>query len=211
MAKSLQQPKTKLNPLPEPKHKHREVWLIEAMRLLDKEFFAGRGLKLPEKIQCSCGFPRGHAKAIGQCWDPEVSKDGTTHIFVCPTQADPIKVLDIMLHELCHAHLGVKVGHKAPFKKFVKELGLEGKPTATYAAQGTELYTKLERMAEKLGVYPHAPMSKKSKPKTPSTWVRLKSVNEEKYTVVISGKSLDEHGAPVDPWGDEMVLKNGEE
>ena len=190
-------------------HNTREGWLIEAVELLDKEFFKGNGYTLPEKIQCSCGFPRGHAKAIGQCWDPKVSADGTTHLFICPTQADQMRVLDILLHELIHAAVGVECGHKGLFKKVAKEFGLEGKMTATTVTEGSPLWFKLSRISTKLGKYPHSAMDKKNKPSKASTWLRLQSPENEKFRVVVSPKVIEEYGYPVDPWGNEMQPIDG--
>jgi len=190
-------------------HETREGWLMEATRTLKKQFFCDNGYDLPEKLQCSCGFPKGHNKAIGQCWDPQVSADGTTHIFICPTQAEPIRVLDILLHELIHAAVGVEAGHKGPFKKLMKEFGLAGKATATYAEEGSELWLKLSSIATQLGPYPHAPFDKskmkKSKRGAMGGWVRLQSETDETYKVLISPKQLEENGPPLDPWGEPMV------
>lgn len=184
-------------------HDTREGWLVAAIRLLDREFFDGRGYTLPKKLQCSCGFPRGHAKAIGQCWDPKVSADGTTHMFICPTQAEPIRVLDILLHELIHAAVGVEVGHKGAFRELAREFGLEGKMTATYAAEGSELWLTLSRIATELGPYPHAPMVK-TKRAGGSGWVRLQSPEVPGYRVAISPRMIERYGYPQDPWGNEM-------
>ncbi|HNQ98372.1 MAG TPA: hypothetical protein PKN52_00150 [Trueperaceae bacterium] len=185
-------------------HDTREGWLRDALGQLDATFFRERGYTLPEKIQVSCGFPKGHATAIGQCFDPEVAADGAVHIFICPTQAEPIRILDILLHELIHAAVGIKEGHKGLFRKLAKEFGLAGKMTSTYAEAGSELHKTLEVMAGRLGAYPHAPMRKPRKQKGGSGWIRLKSPENERYTVVISPKALDEHGFPMDPWGNEM-------
>lgn len=188
-------------------HTTREGWLIAARDLLAREFFEKAGYKLPEKMACSCGFPRGGKKAIGQCWHPETSADGTTHMYVCPTQAEPIRVLDILLHEMVHASLGTEVGHKGPFKKVVKEFGLAGKATATYAEEGSECWLRLSHIAEQLGPYPHAAvdLSKaQKKGKGGSGWVRLQSPTVEEYRLVISPKMIEEHGLPLDPWGEQM-------
>jgi hypothetical protein len=187
----------------------REQWLNAATELLDKKFFDGNGYTLPAKKACSCGFPksaRGHA--IGQCWAPETSTDGTINMFICPTQDDPIRVLDILLHELIHAQVGTAAGHKGPFKKMAKEFGLEGKATATFAAEGSELWKQLSHISEQLGPYPHKKMVPGLKKKTRGSmggWVRFKSITEEEYRVLVSPKMLDEHGSPRDPWGEEMV------
>lgn len=104
------------------KHPTREGWLLAACELLQTEFFKGE-YQLPKKVACSCGFPRGTNKAIGQCWSPEVSSDGTTNLFICPTQAEPVRVLDILLHELGHAALGVEAKHGSKFRKWALSVG----------------------------------------------------------------------------------------
>lgn len=194
-------------------HTTREGWLVAATALLNKEFFDGHGYTLPTKLACSCGFPKGaRGKAIGQCWGTETSTDGTINMFICPTQDAPIRVLDILLHELCHALAGIPAGHKGPFKKLVKEFGLVGKATATYAEEGSELWKKLSHMAEVLGPYPHKAMTPNMKKKDRGSmggWVRLHSTQEEGYKVLVSPKQIEEHGLPRDPWGEEMIDDDG--
>lgn len=189
----------------------REDWLTRATVALSEKFFplADGRTRMPEKWACSCGFPYKSREAIGQCWPPTVSGDGTTHMFVCPTQAEPVRVLDILLHEMGHAAVGCDKGHGKEFKVFCREVGLEGKATATVANPGTELHATLSRIAEELGPYPHVAISKtvqkKRKEKKAGGWVRLMSETKSEYRVVISPKQLEEHGYPCDPWGDEMV------
>lgn len=194
-------------------HTTREGWLVAAMGLLDAKFFNGNGYTLPERRSCSCGFPKGgKGHAIGQCWPPETSSDGTINMFICPTQDDPIKVLDILLHELIHAQVGCKEGHKGPFKKMAKEFGLVGKMTATYAEPGSDLWRALSHISEQLGPYPHKamqPTKRKSDRGSMGGWVRLQSVNDEEYKCLVSPKQLDANGLPRDPWGDEMVPVEG--
>lgn len=186
-------------------HNTREGWLIDAVIALDKTFFKENGYELPEKLQVSCGFPRGTSKAIGQCWDPKVSGDKTTQMFVCPSQGDPITVLGIVLHEMIHASVGVEVGHKGIFRKLAKEFGFVGKMTATQVEPGSPLNGALNVIHASLGEYPHAPMQKRSKVAKRTGWIRLMSPEVEEYRALVSPAMLDEHGVPRDPWGNEMV------
>jgi len=194
------------------KHEYREAWLASATRKLGKTFFADNGLELPGKLQCSCGFPKARGgKAIGQCWNPATSADGTTQMFISPTLGNdvvsPQGVLPTLLHELIHACVGTEAGHKGPFKKLMKQFGLQGKATATLVEPGTELHTKLNLIAGELGPYPHAamtPMKKEGRRGAMGGWVRLKSVTDERYKVLVSPKMIDECGMPRDPWGEEM-------
>ena len=205
---------------PEPATLTREQWLNAATHALGAHFFpvaagtkkdAGKKMHvLPKKLQCSCGFPYKSKEAIGQCWSPSLSADGTTQVFVSPCQDEPVRVLDILLHELIHAAVGTNEGHKGEFKKVAVALGLRGKMTATRAEPGTELHGKLSRIARELGPYPHKALNKntgteKKKKEKKGGWVRLMSETENEYRVVISPRQLEEHGVPRDPWGDEMV------
>jgi hypothetical protein len=188
-------------------HTTREGWLLDAVALIDKAFFDDAGYTMPKKLAVSCGIPYGKASAIGQCWDPKVAADGTTHMFICPSMDEPVRVLDILLHEMIHAAVGIEEGHKGAFRKLVKEFGLMGKVTATYAEPGSECHRRLARIATELGPYPHKAMVKrtnKKEGKGGSGWIRLVSPQEEGYKLVISPKMIEEFGLPYDPWGNEM-------
>ena len=188
----------------------REGWLTEAMKQLNKEVFKPLGYDLPKSMQVSVGFPFRSSKAIGQCFGNQCSADGTNQMFICPTQHEPVSVLATLAHEMIHASDNCESGHRGHFRKVAKEIGLAGKMTATYAEEGSELHETLLKIASRLGDYPHAAMSKSSlggKSKQ-SKWIRMKSVNEDTYTLVISANHLDNFGYPIDPWGDEMVEKN---
>jgi len=202
-------------------HTTREGWLQAATKALDAKFFSGKGYKLPEKLGCSCGFPRGHARAIGQCWHPSVAKDGTTHIFICPSQDDTMRVLDILLHELIHAAVGLACGHRGAFKKLATEFGLTGKMTATVCEPGSELHRQLASIATELGDYPHSAMGKrntkgdgdegegegKGGARPWSMWI---SVNNPEFKVYAHAGQVAEFGEPRDPDGGRMYMKGTE-
>lgn len=193
-------------------HDTREGWLKSAMILLDQKFFAGRGHELPPNVKCSCGFPKyGSGKAIGQCWDHVVSTNGTYEMFICPTQDDPMRVLDILLHEMIHACVGIKAGHKGPFKRMAQAFGLEGKMTATFVTEGTELHAHLKEIADTLGPYPHAALKPAKKPSRQPKRIVFYSVREPKFMVTCKLPVVDEFGAPKDPWGDTMKKRGSDD
>lgn len=195
-------------------HSTREGWLVAAMQLLDQKFFHANGYTLPDKLSISCGFPRGSKKAIGQCWDPKVTKDGTVHMFICPTIGDGMRVLDITLHEMIHASVGLKCKHRGPFKKMAKEFGLEGKMTATFVTAGTELHAKLASIFTELGDYPHSALVSKTMgggdegdedgEDKPKRKVTLISSQNPDFKLVIRRSVIEEYGMPKDPWGEPM-------
>lgn len=196
-------------------HETREAWLIAAMKLLGERFFEDKGYTVPPGLSVSCGFPLGKRSAIGQCWDPEVTKDGTTHMFICPSiglavSEEPYQaaVLDILLHEMIHAVVGLEEKHGGMFKKLALEFGLEGKMTATYVTPGTPLHAVLEVISEKLGTYPHSRLDKSARKKVREKkggYLKFNSVDNPEFKIFISPKVYEELGAPFDPWGNEMV------
>ena len=188
-------------------HTTREGWLVDAIALLDTEFFKGRGHKLPVKLQVACGWPKaGGNRTVGQCWAPSASADETTQMYVSPTESEPVEVLDTLLHELIHDVDGCESGHKGRFKTMAKDFGFAGPMKSTYAAEGSPLKASLVGIAEALGPYPHAAMTKKDGARNyPYKWSRLMSETDNSYTVTISPRVMEEHGRPVDPWGGAMV------
>lgn len=136
----------------------REEWLAQLVELL-RPLFAAQNKPLPKKIRVSCGWPssggRGTSKrVIGQAWSAEASGDGTHETFISPTIDDKLVVAATLVHELVHHAVGVKEGHKRPFRTLALALGLEGKMTATTASK--DLQERLHDLMKPLGAYPHA-------------------------------------------------------
>jgi len=140
-------------------HATRETYLASATEYL-APLFTNLGFPLPA-VRASVGIPAGgkgkKLKAIGQCWSNLASADNTTEIFICPSQSNAVDVLAILLHELIHAAVGLKCGHKGAFKRVAIALGLEGKMTATYP--GVQLASDLAELSHTLGDYPHAALN----------------------------------------------------
>lgn len=185
----------------------RENWLNDAAKLLREKYFEPNGLVIPPKLLVSCGWPKGGKRAIGQCWAPEGSKDGeTSHVFISPELEDSLRVIDVLLHELVHAAIGCKLGHGKEFKRIIRLFGLKGPATATFAEEGTELHQSLTELCASLGKYPHTQLKKVRglKGSGASGWVRLRSPEQNGYTVVANPRQLLAHGYPLDPWGNKM-------
>lgn len=190
-------------------HKTREQYLHAASREIERVFLRPRGLALPDRYAVSCGFPKGghggRDVAIGQCWSPEVSQGRVHEVFISPALAGANEVLATLLHEIVHAVVGISQGHKGKFRTLARECGLRGKLTATYVPEATICGGLLARMSDRLGTYPHrALVPVRRVGKGGSGWVRYRSVNIEGYAVVVSPRMVEEHGAPLDPQGEEM-------
>ena len=194
----------------------REAWLSEAMdRLVDVIEMAG--VTVPRsKLAASCGIPQGKSSYIGQCWSESATEDGTAHLFVCPTVGgetieQKVQLLGILLHEMIHATVGVVHKHQGEFRRVARAVGLKGKLTATTVAEGSDLHVELTLHAKKLGDYPHSRMLRKRAAATrppAGAWIKFVSTTEDDYILRLSPKSFEEHGAPLDPWSQEMVADN---
>ena len=171
----------------------REQWLNRAVKQL-VPLFAKAGFKMPPDVRVSVGFAYGSRKAQGQSWSPKCSADKANEQFISPAVADPLKVLSILVHELVHAVVGHKHGHKTPFRQCALLVGLEGKMSATHA--GTVLVLKLNAIKNKLGAYPHAKLNPGGEIKKQTT--RLKKMLCMSCGCIIrtTEKWLEMYGSP---------------
>ena len=197
------------------RHKTREEWLIAAAKEIQANILTSEVInnvddqktKFP-KIRFSCGFTgsRSGNIAIGVCWYPQCSADKTTEIFISPVLADPLRVLDVLIHELIHT-IRPTAGHGVAFKRIAVAAGLTGKMTATVASD--DLVKKLKPIAKRLGKYPHAELDAGAvvggKKKQGTRLIALKCPEGDcdghgnQYTVRITNKWIDEVGVPLCP------------
>ncbi len=182
------------------KYATREEWL-GAAALAVRPLFDAQGAADYPRFRVSCGWPKGGRKAIGQAWHPKSSGDATSELFISPELEDPVRVLDILIHELIHAVVGTEAGHKGPFRKLAKAIGLEGKMTATVA--GPALTVELYYLLGELGPYPHAELSKLSVVKQTTRMLKL-SCKGCGFICRTTQKWLDNVGAPTCACGSEM-------
>lgn len=142
--------------------RNREEWLTEAIIRL-RPHLAKYNLHFPEGVKASCGFAGSGSvkKTLGSCWVDE------SEIFISPIISDPVGsngVLATLVHELVHASLDKEDKHNKRFKKAAYSVGLEGKPSETYA--GSELINGLfKQIVDEIGPYPHIAIELKEKPK----------------------------------------------
>ncbi len=184
----------------------REEWLMAATVQI-AERFGAKDYKVPDKVKASCGWPvgsRGTSKTVlGQCWAPEASAGGSHEIFIAPAISDPLMVLGVLAHEIVHAAVGVKHGHRKPFTRACAALGLVGKPTE--AMPGPRFNKWLtDVLMPKLGAYPHSVLSDTGRKKQVTRMIKL-VCPVTGYMVRTTSKWL-EHGLPTSPAGFEMEL-----
>jgi len=191
----------------------REEWLNKMTDAL-RPLFLEAGGEIPENVRSTCGWPSQGAKAkkklrVGECWGAESSDDKHFEIFLSPLLDDGNKVAGVLIHELCHATLGIDVGHKAPFRKLAMALGLEGSMPATTV--GEDLQATLAVLVEEVGPYPHAKLVLKGK-KTQTTRMHKIVCPDPAcgYMVRTSQKWID-LGTPVCYCGTKMEVEEAHE
>lgn len=177
---------------------NREAWLaalVEAWRPLISKTMG----ELPP-YRIACGFPSKHAAvrnpAVGECWSASRSADDTFEIFVSPALDDPFEVAHTVLHELLHAVVGPELGHKGPFKRAMRRVGLTGR--ARSSVPGDELASVIRgHVLPNLGPYPHARLDP-SRIARQSTRLIKASCPQCDYTIRLTRKWL-QVGPPLCP------------
>ena len=135
---------------------NREAYLNFITDTYIRDHFKAKGYTIPENVRMSCSLTSAK-KHIGECWSSLNSSDNHFEIFISPKVADSVEVIDILIHELVHATVGIKAGHKAPFKACAVAVGLEGKMTS--ASANPELKAIIQSWVDEAGQYPHAPLT----------------------------------------------------
>lgn len=189
----------------------REEWLTQATTEL-RPAFEIAGSRLPEKIRLTCGFPL-HAKrnnAIGECWIDSASADKHYEILISPVLADPTKVFEVLVHELCHTARG-SFNHGVNFQKIATAMLLEpvnpNKRNAWGATKGANGFDQAYGdIIASLGVYPHAELTFSNGKKKQGTRMLKADCPTCGYTVRLSSKwaSYGLPACPVD--GDLLAL-----
>ena len=183
----------------------REQWLAD--RVADmKPWFTAAGLDVPSDLRVSCGWPstgalRSSKRRVGECWSESASADQHHEIFISPVLSNPLDVLATLVHELIHASVGCKHGHKAPFSRAAKALGLVKPWTAT--SPGAELAERLNALIETVPAYPHASIAANHSRKKQSTRLLKIECPSCGYLARITQKWADV-GMPVCPCGSEF-------
>lgn len=199
-------------------HQTREQWLNACATEIREQFrdiflghFGEEGLDHLEHLKVSTGFPSrgGLSKVIGECWKSKASEDEVTHhIFINPRLTDLVEVVATLAHEMVHAADDGEHQHKGPFLKAVREMGLEGKATATFA--GVAFAEWARGLDPKLGQYPHTALVPLATAKKQTTR-QLKAEADCCGYVIRLTKKWAEIGMPSCPCGNEFILEQKEE
>ena len=180
---------------------NREDWLSAAVSEL-RPFFDAVGAPLPANVRVTCGFPSNAKRsgALGECWADTASADQTFEVLISPVLDDPLRVFDVLVHELCHATAGA-MNHGINFQKVAGQMHLEATSVKGWkaTARAASFIPTFGSIIDSLGAYPHAALTMNSK-KVQTTRM-LKAVCPScGYTVRLTSKwaALGLPSCPVD-------------
>ena len=141
---------------------NREDWLSAAVSEL-RPFFDAVGSPLPANVRVTCGFPSNAKRsgAIGECWADTASADKTFEVLISPVLDDPLRVFDVLVHELCHATAGA-MNHGVNFQKVASAMHLvpsAGPKGWKATGPAPSFDSTFWAIVQSLGPYPHAALT----------------------------------------------------
>jgi hypothetical protein len=167
----------------------REEWLNAAVAEF-APIFAAQAKPIASKVRVTCGFPSTAKRsgAIGECWADTASADRAMEILISPTIADPYRVADILVHELCHTIAGA-MNHGVNFRRAADAMHLLPSATKGYKATtgGDTFRAAFGAIIDGLGDYPHAELSMSTR-KTQATRMLKAICPSCGYTVRLTAK-----------------------
>ena len=196
----------------------REEWLTLVARQCEV-LFCDQGYDIP-KYKVTCGFPSKSAVSptktrLGECWAAEHSDGNIYELFISPLLDDPIRVTDILIHEMAHAVVGTKAGHGGAFKKVALAVGLTGKMASTEAGEALKAW--ITTLVEGVGPYPHHKLTPTHKEKKAQKGRMLKAecpdcrAEGSPYIVRMSAETM-KRGVPLCPiHGVSMIGEQNED
>lgn len=137
------------------KFKTREEWLGFVTQEL-RPVYKAVGAPIPKEVRFAIGFTSAgyRSKAIGECHDYKASGDKHAEIFIKPDQDKAVLVAGILAHELVHAAVGNKEGHKGKFRTTCLALGFTRKMRS--ALPDTKMQTEvMDPILKNAGPLPH--------------------------------------------------------
>ncbi len=176
---------------------NREGWLTAVAMAVRPVF---KPLGLPD-YRVTCGWPsrRGlgvKSRVVGECHGISSTPGNIAQIFISPLIAEPLEVAGTLCHELAHAVAGSAAGHGPGYVKVCRAVGLtEGRPTVVMP--GEILRSRLSRVVERLGPYPHVAMTPRMKAVKPGEKAVTLSCPDCGCVVRITADWLEDAGPPL--------------
>lgn len=141
---------------------NREAFLNAAVDEL-RPFFSSRGHTLPAEIRVATGYPtnakRSGFKVLGECIPNTNSADGHYEIWISPILADPIKVVETLIAQLCRTAKGALTVTNLAYTRVAEAMHIlpagTGSNPYKEVTHGQEFINSYIAIIDSLGVYPH--------------------------------------------------------
>jgi hypothetical protein len=133
-----------------------QAWLRAAVDGLRPDFEA-IGKTLPATLHCNFGFTSHGAKKTGisgQYYEGGASTDDVPKLIIRCNTDDVFSILEAVVHQCCHAVVGVTEGHGKAFREVALRLGLE--PPMRTSKAGKRLSERLHSLSAELGTFPNS-------------------------------------------------------
>lgn len=188
-------------------HNNRESWLGALTRLLAPRFEEA-GHPLPDNIRFAIGFTSAGRRGsrVAEVWDHRASRDGHFEIFIKPDTDDPLAVAKSLCHELAHAAVGLKAGHRGPFRAVMKSFGFQAPFTSSRAKPAPEFEELFASLLPQLGALPHGALGEMAEDEATTSAPKGQRNRQLKcecqtcgYTARTTRKWLAESGPPLCP------------
>jgi hypothetical protein len=151
---------------------NREEWLIKMVKKCIP-LFESKGFKVPP-VQVTMSFPHtgNRSKRIGECWSPKAAADNLHHILITLEIDDSLKILGVLVHELCHAVVGIDAGHGSKFRRCAISVGLKGQMRST--EEEDWLIELFKSWVDEHGEIPHGKLTMAKSPRKKQATQMLK-------------------------------------
>lgn len=200
----------------------REQWLNQCISMMLDEISILWEIRSDLKIRVSVGHPPGSkGGVIGVCHPMNDSKDGHNEIFINPILDNSKVVLTVVLHEVLHAVVDCKGGHRGEFAKLARLMGFIGRSLTKMNTRELETELSPKRLAclaeyiDLLGPIPHQSLEGNSLPKQTNRQRKVYCSDQTedcgfafRTSVMQINKILNNFGSITCPnCGDDMIVE----
>jgi len=192
----------------------REEYLNQGVEVL-RPIFEVMGSPLPSNIRVTCGLPSTFKRSgtLGECFPDTDSGDNHFEVFISPTIADPVRVFEVLVQQLCRTTSGAMSYKSNAYVSLLIKMGLTVTGKYHEVTGDASFATKYVDLISELGDYPHAELklavhAKQSTRMLKATCDCEGSDPKQQYTVRLTQKWALK-GMPICPLCTESMTLGG--
>ena len=193
----------------------REEYLNRGIDVL-RPIFDVHQRPIAKAIRVTCGFPSTFKRTgtLGECFPDTSSGDGHFEILISPTIADPVKVFEVLIQQLCRTTSGAMSYTSNAFFIIASAMGLRPVANKWAFVEGDATFAdKYVELIGELGDYPHAEINLSAQTTQTTRMLRaycecLGSEPKEQFSVRLT-KKWALKGMPICPLCEASMLLDG--